>query len=174
MSADLLIILLLVLANGVFSMSEMAVVAARKARLEQRADAGDAGARAALTLANTPSRFLSTVQLSITLIGIIAGPSAARLCPRRSPLACARSRSLRHIATPWASASSCCSSPTSRWSWENSSPSAWPSTTPNAWRLWWPVPWVALRHRRAPSEGPERLDRPPAAAAARAGPRTRR
>src|ERR671926_230405 len=73
MSVDLLIILLLVLANGVFSMSEMAVVAARKARLEQRADAGDAGARAALTLANAPTRFLSTVQLGITLIGIIAG-----------------------------------------------------------------------------------------------------
>ena len=73
MSVDLLIILLLVLANGVFSMSEMAVVAARKARLEQRADAGDAGARAALILANAPTRFLSTVQLGITLIGIIAG-----------------------------------------------------------------------------------------------------
>ena len=73
MSVDLLIILLLVLANGVFSMSEMAVVAARKARLEQRADAGDAGARAALILAKAPTRFLSTVQLGITLIGIIAG-----------------------------------------------------------------------------------------------------
>jgi putative hemolysin len=73
MSVDLLIILLLVLANGVFSMSEMAVVAARKARLEQRAEAGDAGARAALTLVNAPTRFLSTVQLGITLIGIIAG-----------------------------------------------------------------------------------------------------
>ena len=73
MSVDLLIILLLVLANGVFSMSEMAVVAARKARLEQRADAGDAGARAALALASAPTRFLSTVQLGITLIGIIAG-----------------------------------------------------------------------------------------------------
>jgi putative hemolysin len=73
MSVDLLIILLLVLANGVFSMSEMAVVAARKARLEQRAEAGDPGARAALTLAKAPTRFLSTVQLGITLIGIVAG-----------------------------------------------------------------------------------------------------
>jgi putative hemolysin len=73
MAVDLLIILLLVLANGVFSMSEMAVVAARKARLEQRAEAGDPGARAALTLAKAPTRFLSTVQLGITLIGIVAG-----------------------------------------------------------------------------------------------------
>jgi putative hemolysin len=73
MSVDLLIILLLVLANGVFSRSEMAVVAARTARREQRAEAGDAGARAALALATAPTRCLSTVQLGITLIGIIAG-----------------------------------------------------------------------------------------------------
>lgn len=54
-------------------MSEMAVVSARKIRLQQRAEEGDAGARAALTLAESPGNFLSTVQIGITLVGILAG-----------------------------------------------------------------------------------------------------
>lgn len=67
------IILLLILANGVFAMSEIAVVSARKARLQARADGGDAGARRALELTTHPNRFLATVQIGITLIGIFAG-----------------------------------------------------------------------------------------------------
>jgi putative hemolysin len=63
----------LILANGVFAMSEMAVVAARKVRLQQRADEGDARAKAALALATHPAQFLSTVQVGITLVGILAG-----------------------------------------------------------------------------------------------------
>ncbi len=70
---ELGIILFLVLLNGVFSMSEMAVVSARKARLLQRAESGDDNARAALRLADAPTRFLSTVQIGITLIGVLAG-----------------------------------------------------------------------------------------------------
>jgi putative hemolysin len=70
---ELLIIVLLVLLNGVLAMSEMAIVSARKVRLQQRADAGDAGAQAALNLANEPNRFLSTVQIGITSVGILAG-----------------------------------------------------------------------------------------------------
>jgi putative hemolysin len=70
---EILIILLLILANGMFAMSEMAIVSARKVRLQQMADQGDAKARAALELADAPNRFLSTVQIGITLIGIIAG-----------------------------------------------------------------------------------------------------
>lgn len=73
MPIDVVIILVLILANGVFSLAETAVVASRKARLEQRADEGDGGARAALALANDPTRFLSTTQLGITLIGVISG-----------------------------------------------------------------------------------------------------
>ncbi|HEX7238634.1 MAG TPA: hemolysin family protein [Longimicrobiaceae bacterium] len=68
----LLIVVLLVL-NGVFAMSEISVVSARRARLQQRADSGDAGARHALELAEDPTRFLSTVQIGITLVGILAG-----------------------------------------------------------------------------------------------------
>ncbi|GGF20039.1 hemolysin family protein [Hymenobacter cavernae] len=70
---EILIILLLVILNGVFSMSEIALVSSRKARLETEAQQGDARAQAALALSNNPNRFLSTVQIGITLIGILTG-----------------------------------------------------------------------------------------------------
>lgn len=70
---ELLIILFLVLINGVFSMSEIALVSSRKSRLEAFARNGDLQAKAALELANSPNRFLSTVQIGITLIGILTG-----------------------------------------------------------------------------------------------------
>jgi len=70
---EVLLILLLIIANGIFAMSEMAVVSARKIRLQQLADKGDEKARTALELANNPDRLLSTVQIGITLIGILAG-----------------------------------------------------------------------------------------------------
>ena len=70
---EVLIIVLLLVLNGVFAMSELAVMTARKVRLEHRADAGDKGARAALELAQEPTAFLSTVQVGITLIGVLAG-----------------------------------------------------------------------------------------------------
>jgi putative hemolysin len=70
---EIIIIILLIIANGVFAMSETAFVSARKVRLQQRANDGDMKAAAALELANSPNRLLSTVQLGITLIGILAG-----------------------------------------------------------------------------------------------------
>jgi len=70
---EAIIILLLVLANGVFAMAEISVVAARKVRLQQRAEEGDHRAKAALELAQDPGQFLSTAQGGITLIGILAG-----------------------------------------------------------------------------------------------------
>jgi putative hemolysin len=70
---ELLIILLLVLLNGIFSMSEIALVSSRKSRLEAAAKNGDSSAKAALHLANSPTRFLSTVQIGITLIGLLTG-----------------------------------------------------------------------------------------------------
>jgi putative hemolysin len=70
---EILIILLLAILNGVFSMSEIALVSSRKARLETDARQGNARAQAALDLANEPNRFLSTVQVGITLIGILMG-----------------------------------------------------------------------------------------------------
>ncbi len=70
---EILFIFLLILLNGLFAMSEMAVVSSRKARLQQRANEGDDNARAALDLANAPNDLLSTIQVGITLIGILAG-----------------------------------------------------------------------------------------------------
>jgi putative hemolysin len=70
---EFLIVLLLIVINGVFAMAEIAVVSARKSRLQQRAEGGDEKARRALELAEHPNRFLSTVQIGITLVGILAG-----------------------------------------------------------------------------------------------------
>ncbi len=70
---DVLIIFALILLNGVLAMSELAIVSARKARLQAMARSGKRGARSALALAENPGRFLSTVQIGITLVGIVAG-----------------------------------------------------------------------------------------------------
>jgi putative hemolysin len=73
MLAEVIIVVALILINGLFSMSEMAVVSARKNRLQAKAEDGDKGAMKALALAENPNRFLSTVQIGITLIGILSG-----------------------------------------------------------------------------------------------------
>lgn len=70
---DIVIILALVLLNGVLSMSELAIVSSREARLKAMAKSGSSGAQCALDLAANPGRFLSTVQIGITLVGILAG-----------------------------------------------------------------------------------------------------
>ncbi|MGY2734522.1 putative hemolysin [Sphingomonas sp. UYP23] len=85
---DVAIIAVLIIVNGVFAMSELAIVSARKARLEAMARVGARGARTALALAADPGKILSTTQIGITLIGILSGaysgaslggPVAARL-----------------------------------------------------------------------------------------------
>ena len=85
---DVVILLAMILLNGVFAMSELAIVSSRKARLEAMARARKRGARTALALAADPGKILSTTQIGITLIGIVAGaysgaslgePMAARL-----------------------------------------------------------------------------------------------
>lgn len=70
---EIIIILLLILFNGIFAMSEIAVISARKTTLSNDEKKGSRSAKAALRLANDPDRFLSTVQIGITLIGIITG-----------------------------------------------------------------------------------------------------
>lgn len=67
------VILVLLVVNGVFAMTEIAVVSAKKTRLRRLADQGNGKARIALELAESPNRFLSTVQIGITLVGIFAG-----------------------------------------------------------------------------------------------------
>lgn len=70
---EVLFILVLILINGLFAMAEIALVSVRKARLQVRAEAGDAGAVAALALTENPTRLLSTVQIGITLVGVLTG-----------------------------------------------------------------------------------------------------
>ena len=83
---DILIILGLILVNGVFAMSEIAVVTSKRIRLQKLAENGSRGAKAALDLSDSPSRFLSTIQVGITLIGIFNGAfGEASLVERLTP-----------------------------------------------------------------------------------------
>ncbi len=70
---EIIIVLVLIVLNGVFALSEFALVSAKKIRLRQRAEEGDTRADTALKLANEPTPFLSTIQIGITLVGIFAG-----------------------------------------------------------------------------------------------------
>ena len=70
---ETVVILLLITVNGLLAMSEMAIVSSRRVRLQQMAQDGNYGAEVALELVETPNRFLSTVQVGITLVGIFAG-----------------------------------------------------------------------------------------------------
>jgi putative hemolysin len=70
---EIALIFVLLLCNGLFAMTEIAIVSSRRAVLQSRADAGSKGAARALKLADSPNRFLSTVQIGITLVGIFAG-----------------------------------------------------------------------------------------------------
>lgn len=82
---ELIVAACLILLNGVFALSELSIVSARKPRLQLLAEQGKAGAKAALRLADKPGRFLSAVQIGITLIGILAGAfSGAALGARMS------------------------------------------------------------------------------------------
>ncbi len=83
------VIVVLTLLNGLFAMSETALVSSRKARLRERAEAGDTGARVALELADSPTRFLSTVQIGISLIGVLAGAFGGRRLRGPWPKRCA-------------------------------------------------------------------------------------
>ena len=83
--AEILIVAALILLNGALAMSELAVVSARPARLKMMADSGSKGAAAALRLAQDPGRFLSSVQIGITLVGVLSGAfSGATLGARLS------------------------------------------------------------------------------------------
>lgn len=80
---DILVLVLLALGNGIFAMSEIAMVSARGTRLEERAKDGAPGAKAALDTTQDLNRFLSTIQIGITLIGIVAGAFGGATLARR-------------------------------------------------------------------------------------------
>ena len=88
MSADsflleILLIFFLLIINGLFAMTEIAMVSVRKARLQQEAEEGNQAARRVLDMVETPNRFLSTIQIAITLVGIFAGALGGATIARR-------------------------------------------------------------------------------------------
>ena len=106
MALELLIILVLVLANGLFSGAEMAVVASRRGRLRALADEGDEAARTALELASNPDRFLPTVQVGVTLVGTLAAAyGGERLVDSLAAWLAAKAPGLAGAAEPIALAS---------------------------------------------------------------------
>src|SRR5215204_1360900 len=81
------VVLVLIILNGLLAMSELAIVSSRPARLRQMVDRNVNGSRRALALASDPGKFLSTVQIGITLVGILSGAfSGATLGPRLAGL----------------------------------------------------------------------------------------
>lgn len=73
MNFEIIVIILLIIVNGLFAMSEIAVVSSRRSRLQELAEGDDSGAKVALDLAEEPTAFLSTIQIGITLVGTLAG-----------------------------------------------------------------------------------------------------
>lgn len=100
MLLELVVILALILLNGFFSLSEMAVVSSRKARLRYEAEEGKRNYRLALETAENPSRFLSTIQVVITLVGTLAGAFGGATVAQALETACARVPALAPIAKP--------------------------------------------------------------------------
>jgi len=90
MVLNLFILLLLILLNGLFAMAEIATVSARPSRLRERAERGDAGAKLVLEMTADPSRFLSTVQIGITLIAILTGTVGGATLGEQAALALRR------------------------------------------------------------------------------------
>lgn len=105
---DTALVIFLILLNGLFAMSEMALTASRKARLQVMVEGGESGAQAAMDLHENPTKFLSTVQIGITSIGVLNGIVGEAAFSGPWPCGC--------------KPSSIC-------------PSAWPSSAPPAW--WW-------------------------------------
>lgn len=96
---EITIIFLLLIINGVFAMSELGILSARKIRLQQKSEEGDKSARVALELAESPNRFLSTVQIGITLVGILAGAFGGATLAERLGVLLARIDWLKPYAT---------------------------------------------------------------------------
>ena len=97
---EIIIILALIILNGVFSMSEIALVSARKARLESQANKGDKRAKEALKIANNPDTFISTTQIGITLIGILTGIFSGQSIKENLVAFINRFPSLQHYSSP--------------------------------------------------------------------------
>src|SRR5215203_2299967 len=98
MLTDISLLLFLILLNGIFAMSEIAIVGSKRARLLQLAETGRLGARHALTLSSGPTRFLSSVQVGITCIGMLNGAIGEASIARRLRTSCEHV----HLIAPYA------------------------------------------------------------------------
>jgi putative hemolysin len=98
LTLEIAFIILLLFANGLFSMAEIAVVTARKARLKSMAEDGANGSKLALSLANSPGKFLSTVQVGITFVGVLASALGGANISDRLALTLKKFPALEHYA----------------------------------------------------------------------------
>ena len=98
LTLEITFIFLLLFANGLFAMAEIAVVTSRKARLKNMADHGASGARLALSLANSPGKFLSTVQVGITFVGVLASALGGAKLSERLAAVLAKVPAFEHYA----------------------------------------------------------------------------
>jgi putative hemolysin len=96
--SEVLFIVFLIVANGILAMSEIAIVSARRARLQHMALTGSSGAQKALELANNPNNFLSTIQIGITLVGVLAGAFGGATIAEQLAPAIATIPSLAHLS----------------------------------------------------------------------------
>ena len=85
---EILVLVILIVINGLFAMSEIALITARRARLSRLAEDGDHAAAIAIKLGEEPTRFLSTIQIGITSIGILTVSSVKPHLPAHSPPGC--------------------------------------------------------------------------------------
>ena len=99
---EISILLLLILGNGVFAMAEIALVSSRRSKLKSIADTGNARAQAALELADNPNRFLATIQIGITLVGILAGAYSGATFSGKLALVLENIGIPQHLALPLA------------------------------------------------------------------------
>ena len=132
---EILIILVLILGNGFFSAAEIAVIASRRGRLRELAEEGDKGAKQALELASDPGRFLTTVQVGITLIGTFTATfgGASLVHELADSLARVPLRSWSTMPTAWRWCSWAWRSRWRRSCWANWFPNGWPCIGPSNW-----------------------------------------
>ena len=137
MFLEIAIVIILTLFNGLLAMSELAIVSARTARLKVMADQGSKGAGTAIRLAADPGRFLSSVQIGITLVGILSGAFSGATLGVRLTDALTASGVSPAVAQPLAVGGVVVVSPICRLSWANWCPSRSPCALLRRWRRGW-------------------------------------
>jgi CBS domain containing-hemolysin-like protein len=137
---EIAVIIALAVINGIFAMSEVALLSARRVRLQHLAEHGNARARRALHLIEKPNNFLSTVQVGVTLVGVLAGAFGGATIADTIAQHPSRYVWLAPTVRPLESRLLCCSLLIYLLSSVNLSRSVWLCTVPSELRPRWPVP----------------------------------